>query len=333
MPDEKPIAIAILHGIGIHTEEKDLSNVKETEERKPRDLKGVIGKIEEKFEGKKPKDALGTVLKEVRDNIKSSKENLEASLLKSARDSIEKLITEIRAEYTKQGGTRPLVFKPIYWGGELQDQKEHLWEIIRKGELSEELIRKLMIYYLGDVIAYQPLENKDCFYQKIKSKVAEGLHLLATEAGKDAPLCVIAHSLGTIIASDYFVNLQHSNSPKATPNPLEAGETLRWFYTLGSPLAMYSLRYQKLVDPEGGVEQISFGVPVKVPTWKNFYDKNDLIGYPVAHLNELYEASGVQDITVEAGNILTKWNAASHTQYWSNRQIIETIVKDIITGS
>ena len=31
---------------------------------------------------------------------------------------------------------------------------------------------------------------------------------LAQEAGPDAPLCVIAHSLGTIIASNYLYDLQ-----------------------------------------------------------------------------------------------------------------------------
>lgn len=317
MKNNSSIAIAIVHGMGIHNESEE-PNIQDQE-------KGL-----NKIERKKPQGVFNTIINGVRVKMKTSKENLEASLLKSARVNIEKMIEEIQTEYKKKGGIRTLVFKPIYWGEELQQQKEHLWETINQNDLNEDLIRKLMIYYLGDVIAYQPLEREGCFYQKIKAKVMEGLRSLATQAGPDAPLCVIAHSLGTIIASDYFVNLQHNLSKVPAPNSLEAGKTLQWFYTLGSPIAMYSLRYQKLLDPKGGIEQISFGIPVKVSMWKNFYDKNDLLAYPLAHLNVLYEACGVQDISVEASNLLTKWNTVSHTQYWSNKKIIDTIVRDII---
>ena len=97
-------------------------------------------------------------------------------------------------------------------------------------------------------------------YDLIHGVMAQTLHRLALQAGSSAPLSVIAHSLGTVIASNYLYDLSRpqlvSDEVKALMDdvPLERGETLVHFFTLGSPLAVWALHHD------------DFGRPLTVPS-------------------------------------------------------------------
>jgi hypothetical protein len=90
-------------------------------------------------------------------------------------------------------------------------------------------LRWAVTYFLGDVIAYQIAEGSDANYDAIHDRLDEALATLA-ERAPDAPLCVIAHSLGTVIASDYFYDLQNAGPTKskrsapASSTALQRGE-------------------------------------------------------------------------------------------------------------
>ena len=116
-------------------------------------------------------------------------------------------------------------------------------------------LRWAVTYFLGDVIAYQIAEGSDTNYDAIHARVDQALATLA-ERAPDAPLCVIAHSLGTVIASDHFYDLQKKarKRPRTkSATALQSGQTLTWLYTLGSPIALWMVRYPK------------FDAPVKLP--------------------------------------------------------------------
>ena len=132
---------------------------------------------------------------------------------------------------------------------------------------------------------------------------------------------MIAHSLGSVIAFNCICDFQAIGDKYLADTPLERGETLRYLYTMGSPLALYALRY----------EDTLFGHPPKVAVWKNFIDKADIIAYPLHDLNEFYKVSGVEDIQLEVGSVLTSWNPMSHIEYWTDPKIIAMITNDLIT--
>ena len=62
----------------------------------------------------------------------------------------------------------------------------------------------------------------------------EALRRLALRA-PDAPLCVIAHSLGSVIASDHFYDLHKGRTLDPEASPLERGETLDVLLHAGQP--------------------------------------------------------------------------------------------------
>jgi hypothetical protein len=172
-------------------------------------------------------------------------------------------------------------------------------------------------------------------YDGVHAIFAQTLRSLAAEAGDRAPLCVVAHSLGSVIASNYFYDLQKGVDMISEPvrdqmgdTPLERGETFSHFYTLGSPIAIWSLRYA------------DFGVPIAVPSprlsehhphlegeWVNFYDENDVCGFPLKTLNSKYRERVKADVAVNVGGLLTSWNPASHLGYFEDKDIVGPIAK------
>jgi len=259
-------------------------------------------------------------------------------------DFADEMIVKLREQFVKQdkqrlGGTE-LVIKPVYWAPVLQQAENGLWQAMLKGgELDFISLRKFMVNFAADAIAYQPAESGREVYDRVHGVLARVLSELADEAGEKAPLCIVAHSLGTVIASNYIYDLQAPPQKKLIPEtvkaasgstPLEKGETLALLYTLGSPIAIWSLRYE------------GFGVPVQVPDprlkkhhpdiageWVNFYDRDDVIGYPLKSLNPRYKQAVKKDVEINAGGFLSSWNPLSHLGYFTDEDALKPVAEGL----
>lgn len=249
---------------------------------------------------------------------------------------------ELRGRFAAQVGravadaASALISRPVYWAPILQEAEAVLWKRMRQGgELDFTTLRRFLVDFAADAIAYQPTPSDRKIYDGIHQVFARTLKDLAAAAGPTAPLCVIAHSLGSVIASNYLYDLQVDPRRKIISRrvrammgdtPLDRGETLTLFYTLGSPLAIWSLRYR------------DFGVPIAVPSqalgkhhpglrgeWVNYYDEDDVIGYPLKTLNAAYRKVVRADRQVNAGGILGSWNPASHLGYWTDNDVTKPI--------
>lgn len=254
-------------------------------------------------------------------------------------EELRERISEHLSAYTANPASE-IVFKPVLWAPVLQGRENILWEKVKSsGTVDFVKLRRFMIDFAADALAYQPTPHDQGAYQGVHRLVAEVFQALAAEAGPNAPLAIISHSLGTVIASNYIYDLQ--TNPKRriiTPavrramgkTPLDKGETFAGLYTLGSPLALWSMRYD------------DFGVPISVPSpklarfypklkgeWLNFYDPSDVIGYPLRGLNNAYARMVTADRSVNVGNILTSWNPASHVEYWTDNDVTIPIAESL----
>lgn len=205
------------------------------------------------------------------------------------------------------------------------------------GQLNYPTLRWLVVQFLGDAVSYQSTNDDHELYDRIHARLADSLRKLAEQAGDDAPLCVIAHSLGTVIASNYFYDLQNGG-PELTSigdavkhrivdNPLARGETLAFFYTLGSPLALWASRFG------------SAGTPIAVPapqlgnhhkglagTWVNVVDRDDPVAYPLRPLGEQYRRQVHEDKIMRVGPRWFSWSPLVHTAYWNDRKVIDGVI-------
>jgi hypothetical protein len=229
-----------------------------------------------------------------------------------------------------------LVVRSVYWAPHVEAIEDELRARMAKGgPLDWKDLRNFMTSFAGDAIAYQPVGKEKETYDKVHRVFAQTLETLSYEAGEKAPLAVVAHSLGTAISSNFLYDLQilprkDVLAPMVkevmTDTPLERGETLTHLYTLGSPLALWSMRY------------MDYGTPITVPSpllsahypglggeWVNIYDEDDVIGYPLKTLNAHYGQMVTEDWQVNVGRLFSFWNPLSHTHYFESRRIAKRI--------
>lgn len=229
---------------------------------------------------------------------------------------------------------KQIVFKPVFWAGIFEDEETELWRRLRiGGKMDFTRLRLFVINYLADAIAYQPTIDRHQNYDKVHRIFADSLLELSKRAGHDAPLSIIAHSLGSVIVSNYFYDLQFEPNTirdtvrsKMAGNPMAKGETLAQLFTLGSSLPLWALRYDNFGKAiHIPAPKLSFHHPQLKGGWWNYYDKDDILGYPLKTLNNSYEKAVTEDIQVNVGGLLTNWNPFSHDHYETNSNVIEQI--------
>ncbi|MHC1558157.1 hypothetical protein ACR9E3_04330 [Actinomycetospora sp. C-140] len=200
-------------------------------------------------------------------------------------------------------------------------------------------LRWLIVHYLGDAVAYHSGRDGTGHYEHVQEILAGSLHELATRAGPDAPLAVLGHSLGSVVASDFLYDLQGvaTGTPLAAQaaavlgdTPLERAETFGWFYTLGSPLALWAQRHP------------GFGEPLAVPhpdftrrhpgqggEWVNVYDPDDVIASPLRPLSERWSKAVSEDRRVDVGPWWLGWTPLAHPYYWNDRRVVTPIASQL----
>ncbi|MDF0666351.1 MAG: hypothetical protein P0119_09835 [Nitrospira sp.] len=188
--------------------------------------------------------------------------------------------------------------------------------------------RKLVVNFQGDIIAYigSPGANK---YRLIHDKIYQAFEACAKElfakaATPQSPvlLTVVGHSLGAVIASDILYDALVKRT-RWWPPQLRLANMM----SLGSPLALYKLRY--------GSETDSFTKTITMQDqngrWINFYDPQDIVGYPLRGLNETYQNAVYHDKEISVGQWWNPWHFIlrstpfNHNLYLKDRTVAKAI--------
>jgi len=219
-----------------------------------------------------------------------------------------------------------LSFHIAYWARVTQPDQNTLKNLV--GMHSQ--LRSFFIGSLGDAIAYSKLPYPPDKYTAIQTVFADAIHSISRDAksiGHDsAPLVIVSHSLGTVIASDGIYDLTKNHR---FPQNL----SFEVFITMGSPIALYSLRY--------GIE--NFTRPIRPKVWLNFYYPQDPIGYPLKPLNPAYNSAVTEDIRLSpsTNNPLTSFarvllgtvplisNLVSHSWYFTDKKVLKRIANSL----
>jgi hypothetical protein len=251
----------------------------------------------------------------------------------------DKLIAAIKEDFSNLvkdvDAVSCLIFKSVHWAPIMQVPEDKLWDKMKEFDLPWKPLRKFVVSYAADAFAYQPSPKEKAVYDKIHAELAQSLHLLALDAGENAPLCVIGHSLGTVITSNYFYDISH-NIPISNvvrvhmhDNPLEQGKTLVLFYTMGCPIALWSVRFKNFGKPINvpAKEVGDFDPPVK-GGWINLHERHDVFSFPLRPLNNEYSAI-VRDCSVKIGNCISHRLPTCHMRYWSSRGVASCIAEGL----
>lgn len=225
-----------------------------------------------------------------------------------------------------------------YWADLLNRKEDELWDAMRRDHaLDFAKLRRFLLNAFADAVAYRRSDGAATgTYEAIHRRIHEQLASLRFALGDaDRPLVILAHSLGSVIASDHVWNEQRRNAHARGTNAFERMETLAGIVTFGSNIPLFTLALEQ-------VEAIAFPPP-ELPKalrlearWLNYYDADDVLGWPLRPLSPSYAAAVSEDVAIDTGGPLTAWNPASHGEYWTDdsftKPVAELIARIVEAG-
>lgn len=218
----------------------------------------------------------------------------------------------------------------VDWYEPLQHAQESILERMEeKGvKLKSLLTRNLIITNIGDLINYGGKPNlPSSSYNETHKLVHQSIVDLKNKLIDNAPLIIIASSMGTEIINNYIWDRQNAADPDPLGNsPFERFETLVGLFTFGSNLPIFASSHNidDLVPITFPSPNLESGLLSKA-VWENYYDKNDSMGYPIKAINTHYSKANVVDIQINTGGIFTSWNLLSHFGYWNSKKLVTRI--------
>ncbi len=223
-----------------------------------------------------------------------------------------------------------IAWRSIYWQDILKARQErYLKEAKKKNELDAIRLRRFIVNAFGDASAYQNVGHGGHNpYQRIHERVAGGMRALWEEGlgSRPVPLIVMAHSLGSHIMSNYIWDQQRRPDPALSP--FERFESLAGIITFGCNIPLFTFAHDDVQPIEFPPSTLPPSLKEKAK-WLNFYDPDDVLGYPLKCINEAYGRTVSKDIAVNVGSILTSWNPASHMCYWTDDDFTSLVTRYI----
>jgi hypothetical protein len=240
--------------------------------------------------------------------------------------------------FARLSGAAPgtLAIRGVHWAPALERAQRRVWSrALRGGPLRWPATRRWVALAAADAIAYGAAPGERRVYDEVHALFSAALRRLADDAGGAAPLCIVAHSLGTVIASDHLYDLSADPARLLGPRtreatgatPLERGETLALLFTLGSPLLLWALRHPGMDRPLRVPAAAVAGLPPSATGWTNLYDPDDPLGWPLRSAGPAYARAVRADVPVDVGPAWARWNPCSHLGYWRSRAIVERVAR------
>ncbi len=259
----------------------------------------------------------------------------------------EEIVSELRGRLGEK--SQDLHIGSVYYQKILQGNENLVWDKVSR-RLKWDALRKFLLFGFADAAGLENgKESVNSVYSQAQTFLASELLAARNAMGGVGPVVILAHSLGCQVASCYFWDaMQYAKNqfPKVgiwqdinylqkqvnggvplSPDEISfiQGKSLQYFYTTGCNIPIFVAAHLSKdilpIEPNSTFE------------WHNFYDKDDVLGWPLAELSTDY-ANVVKDHVVNAGGgimgwILKSWNPMSHGQYWGDDEILDPLEKHL----
>lgn len=185
-----------------------------------------------------------------------------------------------------------------------------------------EQVRRFILVGIGDVLIYLTTKGGEQIRQRLIDKIVQVRDHLRAEAPQRPQhyVSIIAHSLGSVVTYDTCALLGTRYRDQVE------GLGLSHLFTMGSPLALFSL-----LNYGGQVEHyarrgVLLDRPDRAGEWLNFYDQQDPIAFPLRYVyppqpGVVGREYTIRDIRVQTGTF------HAHTSYFANDVIARQIAK------
>jgi hypothetical protein len=246
----------------------------------------------------------------------------------------------LMAEVSRRLGVHAseVCWQPVWWAPLIEPAETDLLARLSAGnDLDYRWLRQLVVHFLADAVAYQRVPGESAhpgLYVRIHDLIGlrlrelrSALRVGATPGTPDAPLVVLAHSLGGHIMSNYVWDHQHPEDARAAgteSSPFERAETLAGIVTFGCNIPLFALALPAMIPITFPPSTLSAQL-MAAARWLNLYDPDDVLGYPLKPLSAEYAKTVSEDRAVNVGGLLTSWNPASHNEYWTDNDVTKPI--------
>jgi len=241
--------------------------------------------------------------------------------------------------------TEVIEWYPVLWAGEVAPLEEGLYTALYpQGEsfplpdfllklLGLDKPRRFAIHYIGDIFIYYSRPYRRRIRAALRRPLREirAHHRDDIRQGRPVYFTLVGHSLGSVIAFDFLheavcrpgpdCRLRRRRSSYAEILP---GLFLTNLLTLGSPLALFSLRQERAYHHyRSGPHPFAY---LEGGAWYNFYDEEDWISFPLEPIfNRPGEAKFVDDIVVDN----TPTPLGAHGGYWQNDAVAQRLAQQL----
>jgi hypothetical protein len=222
-----------------------------------------------------------------------------------------------------------------YWANILQEQQNNIMEkVMQSDEPCLRRVRKWMISNLGDPPGYLSayFRGSGSAYDRIHATVRSALSEIENnlESSGQKPLIVLAHSLGSVIVSNFLWDEQHKHEVENSGSHFCRMGTLTTLITFGSNIPLF-------LPPVDKIECIQHPSELTPPhlralcKWLNIYAAADVLGYPISKLWD--NANGTQIID----EVINPWPLAlpisrtplAHSFYMRSNKFITRVASEI----
>ena len=209
--------------------------------------------------------------------------------------------------------------------------------------LAHHAIRKNFMLGVADMFYYASEDGKAEVRQNVLNTLLDRLPPLAQ--GESYAWTIVAHSSGAAVMHDLLFIVFGGGSKSfltgAAEQKLQSLQEyarqgkvfIRCFITLGAPITPLIFRSGKMMGKiynsgrlDGKLDLDGIGIRVEPngrrSRWLNFWDKDDVIGFPVAFLYHNPD-NLVEDFYLDIGDVFP----LVHLAYWSTRQVAAVIAE------
>lgn len=204
-------------------------------------------------------------------------------------------------------------------------------------QLNQTRLRRYAMSVLATAVSYNSaVRDEESLYQQIQHYIREQLQRLY-QGDEGQGLFLIGHSFGVQVICDYLLDCQNFRMEPRPASAFERMETALGLISLGSAQPMFELSEPDPQAPqfpnprarELFAQHVSWEKFCKQVRWENFYEKDDVLGFPLKILSESYDKSVRADHSVQAGSLLSRWNPLSHYAYWSSDEVAKKTAEQL----
>ncbi len=221
-------------------------------------------------------------------------------------------------------------FQNVQYAPILQAPEDELWKAMiecQDNVLDGIKLRQFLLYGFGDAGSLEhSLKSDKHAYLATQAEIFAALTRAAADGEPDLPVVIIAQSLGCQVISNYFWDAQHErNLFDPAFAAYRQGQPITDVHRLKTCVQLVTTGCNIPLFVAGIAERVCFAAPNASFRWDNYYDRDDVLGWPLRQLGPSY--SLIRDHPVNAGGALASWNIASHGEYWSDANVLDPLAE------